>query len=393
MIYANNNFNKMFQDEQDELQDVALKSSASTTVFVCNDGGINEQQQQQQQQQQQLNCRPQRKIAFAKTHKTGSSTVQNILFRYGVSHDLTFAIPEDKWYFATNETLRAEQVLQGPWKDLAPFDLFAVHCTWDDDEIAAIVPDAKYLTIVREPTETFESYYSYYDLQTKTGWDIDEYARKLEADKDTLDKSDRKRMNRVKLNKQMTDLGLSKNDMHNDEAVAKRIGKLDKLFDLVMVMERFDESLVLLADAMCWPLEEVVYLAQNQRTEGLKVPMSNSTKHTLKKWLKADYQLYEHSLRRMDELVYAYGPERMALDAARVREMSRKVGRECVSKVLVPPDQVKKVLLDAVDTFETPRDRPWCFPITRRETDFYYMINAHQTSRVQQLKMKGVLPE
>ena len=33
-----------------------------------------------------------------------------------------------------------------------------------------------------------------------------------------------------------------------------------------MILERFDESLVLLQDLMCWPTEDIVYLKQNERT-------------------------------------------------------------------------------------------------------------------------------
>ena len=38
-------------------------------------------------------CTAVENIIFIKTHKTASSTVQNILFRYGSTHDLTFALP------------------------------------------------------------------------------------------------------------------------------------------------------------------------------------------------------------------------------------------------------------------------------------------------------------
>jgi len=40
---------------------------------------------------QKRKCSPETKIAFAKTHKTGSSTMQNILLRYGVKYDLVRA--------------------------------------------------------------------------------------------------------------------------------------------------------------------------------------------------------------------------------------------------------------------------------------------------------------
>ena len=38
-------------------------------------------------------CMPQRKIAFAKTHKTASSTVQNVLLRYGLANSYEFLLP------------------------------------------------------------------------------------------------------------------------------------------------------------------------------------------------------------------------------------------------------------------------------------------------------------
>ena len=39
-------------------------------------------------------CQERRKIIFAKTHKTGSTTLQNILFRFGQQHNLLFLLPK-----------------------------------------------------------------------------------------------------------------------------------------------------------------------------------------------------------------------------------------------------------------------------------------------------------
>ena len=43
-------------------------------------------------------CAPHRKIGFAKTHKTASSTVQNVLLRYGLSFGAEFVLPEKRNY-------------------------------------------------------------------------------------------------------------------------------------------------------------------------------------------------------------------------------------------------------------------------------------------------------
>ena len=44
-------------------------------------------------------CEPIHKLIFAKTHKTGSTTVHNIIFRYGMKNNLTFVFPKTVWWF------------------------------------------------------------------------------------------------------------------------------------------------------------------------------------------------------------------------------------------------------------------------------------------------------
>lgn len=45
-------------------------------------------------QPDQKTCNPKRNVVFLRTHKTGSSTLQAILYRYGELNNLTFALPE-----------------------------------------------------------------------------------------------------------------------------------------------------------------------------------------------------------------------------------------------------------------------------------------------------------
>ena len=52
-------------------------------------------------------CSPIKSISFAKTHKTGSSTVQNIFLRYGWENNLTFVLPEKRtWMFGFKTQFR-----------------------------------------------------------------------------------------------------------------------------------------------------------------------------------------------------------------------------------------------------------------------------------------------
>ena len=65
-------------------------------------------------------------IAFAKTHKTGSSTLQNIFFRYGDRNNLNFALPEKSWMFSYKQPFNASMVNRLPWARLG-FDMFIFH--------------------------------------------------------------------------------------------------------------------------------------------------------------------------------------------------------------------------------------------------------------------------
>ena len=58
-------------------------------------------------------CTPVQSLAFAKTHKAGSTTLQNIILRYGYLRDLTFAIPAWKgWMFDQTRSFNASTLVR-----------------------------------------------------------------------------------------------------------------------------------------------------------------------------------------------------------------------------------------------------------------------------------------
>ena len=59
--------------------------------------------------------------------------------------------------------------------------------------------------------------------------------------------------------------------MKSDRKLVKKISKIDEDFDLVMITERMEESLVLLADLLCWPLAYMASLKKNSRMDSAKV--------------------------------------------------------------------------------------------------------------------------
>lgn len=74
-------------------------------------------------------CSPKKNIVLLKTHKTGSSTIQNILYRFGDSHDLKFALPlAGKNYFCFNENFSRTCV--APLPRGYQYNVLANHARW-----------------------------------------------------------------------------------------------------------------------------------------------------------------------------------------------------------------------------------------------------------------------
>ena len=95
-------------------------------------------------------------------------------------------------------------------------------------------------------------------------------------------------------NQLLWDLGLNTSLMTNHSAVGEKIRQLDTQFSFVLLAERFDESLVMLARLLCWDLEQVRYLKQNARKASKVTNITKEARDTLTQWLEADYRLYNH---------------------------------------------------------------------------------------------------
>ena len=60
------------------------------------------------------------------------------------------------------------------------------------------------------------------------------------------------------------DLGFNNSDP-TPEYVNQAISAMDKRFDLVMITDRFEESIILMRDLLCMSEEDVIYLGMGPR--------------------------------------------------------------------------------------------------------------------------------
>lgn len=136
------------------------------------------------------------KIIFVKTHKTGSSTIQNIMFRFASGNgsfvcaksitsffisflrkkflfkslkfgepvkenNLLIALPDKEGTPILGDGKFKRNMLQGPMKTAINPDILTNHVRFSP-EMESTLPNAKLITIIRDPVGQFLSAFEYY---------------------------------------------------------------------------------------------------------------------------------------------------------------------------------------------------------------------------------------
>ncbi|XP_038072874.1 galactosylceramide sulfotransferase-like [Patiria miniata] len=281
-------------------------------------------------------CNPRTNIVFFKMHKCSSSTIQNILFRYGEAHVLDFVLPPAGNYLG-HSAFNKRYMIKFPVEE---YNILCHHTVFNAKGMAEVMPvNSVYATILRDPVPMFESLFTYnnmawqYHLPNNRGLELflkkPEYYYRI-ADGGIL---------HIK-NPMLYGLGLPKAYLGDQSAIDRKIEELKGQFDLVMMTEYFDESLVLLRDLMCWEFDDVVYFVQNARSKSAVKAVSPQAATKIRKWNYGDTKLYETFNRTFWEKVEAFGFDRMKKEVAQLRERNEYYKKRCIAEVTNKNDRV-----------------------------------------------------
>lgn len=235
-----------------------------------------------------------------------------------------------------------------------------------------MVPRTRYISILREPVAQYES--SFYYLQMDTYFHL----KLSENPLDEFMVNPDKYMNKLKSLKQKTEnYGLFRNgmffDLGYDNLELKRIGidaaiqNIEKQIDLFLIMDYFDESLLLLKKLMCWSLEKILYFRQNQRTT--KIPINAGTKTRILDWNSADVALYQHFNRTFWRRVKDYGPT-FGADLRELRHYLREWAKRCDRREVVKGKDASAVRFFKVGHKAKDEHREMCARFFRTELEY-----------------------
>jgi len=302
-------------------------------------------------------CSPHQHVMFLKTHKCASSSVQNMFLRYGVQHNLSFVLPVQANYLGNPKPFQADMV---PASRLPPGgrgDIFAVHTRLNPPQHAKVLhEDTKYVTVVRDPTTLFESMFNFFHLNAysynKTSL-VELLSLSLENQMSFEPKT------RFRPNMMLFDMGFDLNATSPVNQVRRAVDAMDKLFDVVLVAEKMDESLILLKEHLCWEYNDVVFISRNSRKDKAKPePLSENNIEKLRELNSADQMLYNHFLARHENEVLRFGWSRMAREVSTLRALREEVFDQCeVSEVeKAPAGSSFKEYSGQVNAFMVPEE-------------------------------------
>ncbi|KAG7243250.1 hypothetical protein INR49_011689 [Caranx melampygus] len=277
-------------------------------------------------------CQPLTHIMFLKTHKTASSTVLNILYRFGDEHDLRFALPNGyrlgyPLYFSAH-TVKG---YQGP------------------SAVEKVMPaDTFYFSIIRDPVSTAESSFDYMrDIAPafKNAKSFGDFASDPKKYYDP-----RLSNNHFAHNPVWFDFGLDNNANFSVALAQRGETKIRQTFKLILLSEYFDQSMILLRHALCWPLDAVVSFSLNARQEKPssdgtppKLSLTEEQREKLRQWNAFDWYLYQAFNQTFWEEINKFGVAQMEQEVALLRMRREQLAQDCLgdSRKRVEANQIQ----------------------------------------------------
>ncbi|XP_071958171.1 galactosylceramide sulfotransferase-like [Antedon mediterranea] len=253
----------------------------------------------------EIACNPYQHIVLLKTHKTGSTTLSLILHRYGFLRNLTFASPK-RGHIISHTHFNRKQVLPGT------YDLLVNHVRYNRTEMEAVMkPDTKYITIIRDPSTQLESVFGYFQLFNPLHLQNEQnpYRTFMSKPQYFLDRYPEFRQRSYLRNPLLYDFGLDHVQQLNQTLLNETIRKIETEFDLIMLQEYFNESLLLLKKLFCWEWDDILYITKTVRIASLRYNVSDKIREDARKWCASDAQLYDHFKVIFLEKLKNYGPE------------------------------------------------------------------------------------
>ena len=235
----------------------------------------------------QRTCSPKTRVFYLKVGKSGSSTITNILYRFGLKHDLTM-IPTFKF---TTMNITTELLLRpgGTLNDhYGKHHYHASHYIYNHNDVKKVAAkDTVFFASTRDPISRLRSQLKENKWYSRLGLN--------ESNGDPLVTFTKKFILRPGYRMQSVTQFMSIEWIRDKE---QRLLTARSRFDPVLIAEYMDESLILLRRKLCWDMRDIVYIPQRVRNYTYKSSLTPwPVVQRYMRVLKSDYELYDYFLK------------------------------------------------------------------------------------------------
>ena len=192
---------------------------------------------------------------------------------------------------------------------------------------------------------------------------------------------------RLARNPMSFDLGLAYQFYQNATAINNYIAFLDKEFDLVMITDYFDESVVLLKRLLSWELDDILYFKSNERQDQEKaVGLSDKVKDKIKRWNAADELLFQYFNQTFWNKIKKEG-KGFYDDLEAFRRKKEQVSRLCLTNGTILQRQYGDKYVKAVSLKPNLRAeiREQCERMARSENSYLAQLRRKRSMRIARL--------
>ena len=219
-----------------------------------------------------------KKMSFLKIPKSGSSTVACIFLRFGVNNNLSMYLPRKSRIFDAEQYDLMQQNKH--------YDIFVIHTNYNYRFFTSIVQNPAIIGIVRRPEIRIISHVIFFNIGKRYEY-LKGLSRQSIVDNIVLDTE------QYHLNKIMSSyFGINNLNM-SESSIEKYLSKLNSEFTLVLILERLDESLILLKRLLNWSVFDVIYAAKKTLNND-DIHLNTSQIAHLKSTNMLEYAIYNY---------------------------------------------------------------------------------------------------
>lgn len=233
-----------------------------------------------------------KRISFLKIPKTGSSTVACVFLRFGINNNLSMYLPIKPEVSDTAQDLLLKQNKQ--------YDIFLIHTNYSHKFFTNIVRNPAIIGNLRRPEDRIISHAFFFNLKNKHRHL--QLLSRQEFINEVVKDPARYGVNAViTLYFGIKDLKISETDLQ------QYLTRLNSEFTLVLILERLDESLVLLKRLLGWSVFDIIYAAKKTSSKHSDIHLNSNQIGHLQSTNKLEYVIYDFFYKELERKIQNAG--------------------------------------------------------------------------------------